>query len=554
MAHRSGGGSHSGGHHGGGGHHSSSGRGGRNGLTYSSSPFYNSRKFRYYDRKGRERYIYCNGIPQKSSIVSLIISLLFLIPLIFVGIFTLIVPLFSSASPKPLNPVYESTDVHIMDGAGVIDNEDSLESVLQEFEDKTGISPYVMTVYDEDWKHFDELWDYAYYIYINTFSDEQHFLIVYSEPENAAELDFVDWSWEGIQGDDTDPILTESKVDRFGNYLQNNLYWNDISVGEAFRNTFENSLSYMMERDDNGDASSMLIFGVIWNIFLIIFAVSIIGSFITGNRDYQEVPMEGFSNTVPGAMGYGNNTVYQNGTTFQNSTAYQSGTGVSFQNNTTFQNGSNPQNGQMYQSSEVYQSNTNNMKKYMYYDKNGNKKYVSTLIEPSKEAFVIMLIVLIIIIVLLFKSIPFLWEMILMIQEGTSLGEEIPTFIAIVFGVSLVWNLALLIAAFFVVRRFLIHKNRDYVDVTGSSAIYNEEMTNNSASQYNAGMQYNGMQYNGGMPNNSASQYNVDTSQYNAASATDSDFYNDEARFRGPEYYDDEARYRGSTAYESGKK
>ncbi len=348
MAHRSGGGSHSGGHHGGGGHHSS---GGRSGLTYSSSPFYNSRKFRYYDRKGRERYIYCNGVPQKSGIVSLIVGLLFLLPFLLVGVFTLIVPFFSSAAPKPLNPVYEPTAVHIMDEAGVIDNEDSLESVLQEFEDKTGISPYVMTVYDDNWEHFDELWDYAYYIYINTFSDEQHFLIVYSEPENAAELDFVDWSWEGIQGDETDPILTESKVDRFGNYLQNNLYRNDISVGEAFRNTFENSLSYMMERDSNGDETSMLIFGVIWNIFLIIFVISIIGSFITGNRDYQEVPMEGSSNTVPGAMGYGNNTAYQNGTTFQDGMAYQSGTGISNQNNTTFQNGSNPQNGQMYQSS-----------------------------------------------------------------------------------------------------------------------------------------------------------------------------------------------------------
>ncbi|MDE6714765.1 MAG: hypothetical protein K2K20_13650, partial [Lachnospiraceae bacterium] len=57
-----------------------------------------------------------------------------------------------------------------------------------------------------------------------------------------------------------------------------------------------------------------------------------------------------------------------------------------------------------------------------------------------------------------------------------------------------------------------------------------------------------------GMPNNSAVQYNTDTSQYNAASVADSDFYNDESRFRGSEYYDDDARYRDSTAYEAGKK
>ena len=356
MAHRSGGGSHSGGHHGGG-HRSSGGRGGSSGPIYSKRPFYNSRRFRYYDRNGVERYLYGSEMPRKMSIFSLIVSLLPITPFILIGIFTLVYPLFSLGAPKPLDPVYESTGVHIMDKAGVIDNEGSLENVLQEFEKHTGISPYIMTVYDDEWKHYNELWEYAYYIYINTFSDEQHFLIVYSEPENAAELDFVDWSWEAIQGDDTDPILTESKVDRFGEHLHDNLLRNNLSVGEAFELAFEESLTYMMKSDTGNDASVFFLFGVIWNAFVLIFVFGIINQYIIGKRDYQEVPMEGSSNTVPGAMGYGNNTTYQNGTTFQDGMAYQSGTGISYQNNTTFQNGSNPQNGQMYQNSQIYQNN-----------------------------------------------------------------------------------------------------------------------------------------------------------------------------------------------------
>lgn len=192
---------------------------------------------------------------------------------------------------KPLDPEYESTDVHIMDGAGVIDDEDSLEEILQEFEDTTGISPYVMTVYDEDWKYYNELWNYAYEIYINSFSDEQHFLIVYSEPENAAELDFVDWSWEGIQGDDTDPILTESKVERFGDDLHDNLLRNNVSVGKAFEYAFEESLTYMFEREDLRLNEIVFMLGIIdfVIIFFSYFFIDII-SFMNAKRCRQLSP------------------------------------------------------------------------------------------------------------------------------------------------------------------------------------------------------------------------------------------------------------------------
>ncbi len=131
-------------------------------------------------------------------------------------------------------------DVYIVDNIGVIDNEDSLNEVMQEFEDLTGIYPCVMTVYDSDWNQdYDELWQYAYDVYINTFSDELHFLIVYSEPENAVDLDFVEWAWEAIQGDDTDPILTKYNFRIFQDALQTDLLRDNVSVGEAFENAFE---------------------------------------------------------------------------------------------------------------------------------------------------------------------------------------------------------------------------------------------------------------------------------------------------------------------------
>lgn len=325
MAHRSGGGSHSGGHHSGG-HHSSGSHGGSGGgLRYSNKPFHNARRYRYYDRNGRERYLYCNGVPRKMSILELIIKVVLYLPFVF-GSFPIIMMVLSALEPpSPLEPVYEKTDVHIMDTIGVIDNEESLEVVLQEFEDKTGISPYVMTVYDSEWQEeYGELWEYAYRIYVNEFTDEQHFLLVYSEPENAAELDFVDWSWEEIQGDETDPILTETNMERFNKDLNDNFLRDNVSVGEAYETALKNSLSYLMERS-NGSKESvkiLIIFFSIWNLIIIGAIVNVISSYKKTNRDYQEVPMEGIvNNPVPGTMGYG----YDDDARYRGSTAYEAG-------------------------------------------------------------------------------------------------------------------------------------------------------------------------------------------------------------------------------------
>lgn len=355
MAHRSGGGSHGGGRHGG--SHRSGRGGGSSVLRYSNHSFSNSRRFRYYDRHGRENYIYCSGVPKKVSIFQLIINLIFFIPFIGGGLLIFVYFLSNILPPKPLEPVYEPADVHIIDEAGVIDNQDSLEDALLEFEQLTGIEPYVVTMNHSDWvQYYGSLSDYAYSMYLNTFSDEQHFLVVYSQPENAGEVDFVDWSWEAIQGDETDKILTENHFDQFSRDLHDDLLRNSVSVGEAFENAFQNSLSYMM-KGNYSEAVAAGLFSLFWNLIVGIFIVSLISEFINGRRDYQEVPLEGSGNTVPGVMGYGNNVSYQGSAGYQNNTVFQ-GDG-SYQNNTVFQGDGNYQNGMNYGSNQVYQNNLN---------------------------------------------------------------------------------------------------------------------------------------------------------------------------------------------------
>ena len=70
----------------------------------------------------------------------------------------------------------------------VIDNEADLEDVLEEFNDMTGICPVIYTVYTEEYdRRYADLESYAYDYYVDNWSDEQHYLIVYAIPEDQAE-------------------------------------------------------------------------------------------------------------------------------------------------------------------------------------------------------------------------------------------------------------------------------------------------------------------------------------------------------------------------------
>lgn len=533
MAHRSGGGSHSGGHH-----SSSHSSHGSSGPRFSKHPFPNARKFRYFDKHGREMFIYGETMPTKSSKIGLILGLIFFSPFLLAGIGILAQFIFIFFPMKPLSPDYAPTDVHIMDGAGVIDNEESLEETLQEFEDLTGISPYVMTLHDSDWMvdYNYDLSDYAYYAYISTFTDEQHFLVVYSEPENAEELDFVNWSWEAIQGDETDSILTESKFEIFQEDFHSGLLQENISVGEAFENAFEKSKTYMM-RGDKQDIFLTGLMAVIWNVLIVTILIGQIKYYKQGQVDYEEViygAPAGLSNSGNNAGGQ-NHPSNQNNVSGQSNATYQKNT--TWQTKTVFQTSTGFPSSVPNQSVTTYQSTTGSqkdLKTYMYYDKNGNKKYTKSYMEPYKSAFAIMLVVIFIISLFLIGSIPFLMECISMIREANSLGQKVPALIMVLFISSLIWNLILFTVIFFAVRYYIVCKKRDYVEVSA-----------------NSGMDYSGLGA-GAQYNSSAS---ADSNYYNDdARFRGSEYYNDDARYRGSEYYDDDARYRGSTAYDGDKK
>ena len=241
MPHSSGGGSHGGGSHGGS-HHSSHRSSSRSGSSTparraSSTAFAGATRYVYYRNK-QPVFVYSNYDirgKRKSSITTLILTLIFLVVpsmAILAGMIFL-----SGHFPKPLTMNYD-TQIYIDDQIGIVKDPNGLMKSLTAFQQKTGITPAVLICPNDAWQdNYSSLEDYAYDEYVNRFSDEKHWLIVYTTSVTASGFD--DWHWEGMQGDDTDPILDDKQTKLFTDnlhkyLLQSKQYSVDQAIAQAF--------------------------------------------------------------------------------------------------------------------------------------------------------------------------------------------------------------------------------------------------------------------------------------------------------------------------------
>ncbi len=190
-----------------------------------------------------------DSVPKKMSTMSFVFMLVFLLPFLGLGLGTAFISIGNMLPQKPLDKSYVSPDTHIYDTAGVMSDETELEKSLSDFEKKTGICPVVLTVDDEYWtEDYNQLVDFSLDYYNQTFSDEQHYLVVYSQPEGTADRNDVNWAWEAIQGDETDPVITVNNAVKFEKKLQNGLENNNISIEKAMTEAFDDASEYMERR------------------------------------------------------------------------------------------------------------------------------------------------------------------------------------------------------------------------------------------------------------------------------------------------------------------
>ena len=247
MPHSSGGGS---GSHGGGGssfHSGSSGGGssfggggffgddGYGNGYYNGRPpklskgyFAGAKRYRYRWR-GQDRYFYST---YNAGAEFRPIRGLFVLPLILVCLAVMFWPVLKSLKKYDRN-------ILIDDKLNVLENSSRLNDAMQAFSEKTKITPAVITLYNEEWQRFgvSSLEEYAYSQYLMRFRDEKHWLIMYSEPK-VKEGEW-EWFWEGMQGDDTDPVLTPYVTELFNVTMQSGLVDEKSPVPDIMADAFE---------------------------------------------------------------------------------------------------------------------------------------------------------------------------------------------------------------------------------------------------------------------------------------------------------------------------
>jgi len=236
-------------------------------------------------------------------LIVFMVFMLFFIPFT-IGFFSVVKE--KTGTPERLAAYCKNRESHIADKANVINNKSELEESLKTFEKKTGICPYVITVNNEDWLGgFEDFSsslyentfgsdedrflvvyeDFSFSLYENTFgSDEDHFLVVYSEPKSGTQSQFNDWYWEAIQGDNTDPIITENKFDKFKTELQAYLEDDNNTCGTAMIKVFDHSGDYFMEASGTSGVVPFIIVGVIFILIPLLILILFIKWFAANRK------------------------------------------------------------------------------------------------------------------------------------------------------------------------------------------------------------------------------------------------------------------------------
>ncbi len=234
MPHSSGGGSHSSGSHS---SHSSSSHGSSSGSVrsytppqvVSSKPRVGFARYAFYeDHHIRYQYIREDAKDTGDEWhFGMVMTVLFVL-------LAVLCVVFAFEKKEKLSTDYDTGIVIDDRGDFLSDHEEAeLYLVLDRFLEKTGITPAFITDYNESWQpYYSGLENYAYDLYVNSFSDEKHWLIIYTQPEDPDPA-FLDWYWEGMQGDDSDPILTDSETSLFNEAFQKDLTLDSCTVGSA---------------------------------------------------------------------------------------------------------------------------------------------------------------------------------------------------------------------------------------------------------------------------------------------------------------------------------
>ena len=129
------------------------------------------------------------------------------------------------------------TEIIISDSAQLLSESETneMKAAFLAFQDKTGVTPAFFTIIDTELdKQGKDLYDYSYRLYVSTFDDEKHWLVVYCIDDEGEY-----WAWEGVIGDDCDSIISSDLENDFTKKLQSNLESDSGKLSASVINAFE---------------------------------------------------------------------------------------------------------------------------------------------------------------------------------------------------------------------------------------------------------------------------------------------------------------------------
>ena len=185
-------------------------------MRFGNRYYPGSRRYRFF-RNGTEEYYYSDrpytlAEAKKEKTRSFFSSFFSAV----MGIIFTVMGLFGV--PHKIKTDY-NTDILIRDSAELLSlaEETDMTDAFRAFLGKTGVTPAFYTITEEE-KQGRTLKSYAYSLYVNTFDDEKHWLIVY-----CGGVDRTVWEWEGMIGDDCGSIITTDLENELTERLQRNL-------------------------------------------------------------------------------------------------------------------------------------------------------------------------------------------------------------------------------------------------------------------------------------------------------------------------------------------
>lgn len=189
-------------------------------------------RYAYYDRYGNLNYFYssrADNLPWVIWIIGIFLSLS-----VVLG--------FSFVDAKPLSSNY--TNSVITDTAHKFSaaEKKELQKCIEEFNAKTGIPVEIHTAPRAECEGYGSFTNYAYNYYVSNYRDEYHWVIVYVDDSSG-------WRWEGMQGNNTDSVLTEHKTSKFNSIVNDCLSSNKTTPGRAFIEAFSTVTPNIMKND-----------------------------------------------------------------------------------------------------------------------------------------------------------------------------------------------------------------------------------------------------------------------------------------------------------------